>query len=79
MQPYCIYLCKSRKLQMASTEKVWKYKQIIKQLLNSVLVGYEELLGPWFVLSALAFADNTNLCLYIIPHILRGLNSIIDQ
>ena len=36
--------------------KVRKYKQIIKQLLNSVLVGYEELLRPRFVLS-----DNTNL------------------
>ena len=41
----------------------------IKQLLNSVLVGYEELLGQRFVLSALpkpkAEADNTN----------RGLNN----
>ena len=35
--------------------KVRKYKEIIKQLLNSVLVGYEELLWPQFVLSASAF------------------------
>ena len=43
-------------------EKVRKYKQIIKQLLNSVLVEYEELLRPRFVLSA--SGDNTHLCLY---------------
>ena len=36
-------------------EKVRKCKQIIKQLLTSVLVGYEELLRPQFVLSASAF------------------------
>ena len=36
-------------------EKVRKHKYIIKQLLNSVLVGYEELLRHRFVLSASAF------------------------
>ena len=36
-------------------EKVRKYKQTIKQLLNSVLLGYEKLLRPRFVLSASAF------------------------
>ena len=35
--------------------KVRKYKKIIKQLLNSVLVGFEELLRHWFLLSASAF------------------------
>ena len=39
------------------------FKKIIKQLLNSVLAGYDELLRPRFVLSASASADNTNLCL----------------
>ena len=36
-------------------EKVHKCKWIIKQLLNEVLVGYEELLRPQFVLSTSAF------------------------
>ena len=31
------------------------FQKIIKQLLNSVLVGYEELLRPRFVVSASAF------------------------
>ena len=40
------------------------FQKIIKQLLNSVLAGYEELLRPRFVLSASAL---------IIPHILLDL------
>ena len=40
-------------------------KLIIKELLNSVLVGYEELcgLGLFYLLQPSASADNTNLCL----------------
>ena len=63
IRPYDVTLtytayAKCGKIQMAGffKGKVRKYKQIIKQLLNSVLVGYEELLRPRFVLS-----DNTNL------------------
>ena len=36
-------------------EKIRKYKNIIKQLFNLVLVGYEELLRPRFVLSVSVF------------------------
>ena len=43
-------------------EKIRKYKWMIKQLVNSVLVGYEELLRPRFA-KPKASADNTNLCL----------------
>ena len=50
----CLY-AKSQNTIDFFKEKVRKYKQIIKQLLNSVLVGYEELLRPRFVLSTSAF------------------------
>ena len=44
---------------------------IIKQLLNSVLAGYEELLKPRFVLSASAFGfGTTQTSVLIIFHIL---------
>ena len=36
----------------SSRERFANTNKIIKQLLNSVLVGYEELLRPWFVLSS---------------------------
>ena len=48
-------------------EKVRKYEWIIKQFLNSVLVGYEKLLRPRFVLST------TQTSALIIPHILLDL------
>ena len=46
----------------------------IKQLLNSVLAGYEELLRQRFVLWLRQIAQTEAL---IIPHILREPNSII--
>ena len=47
---------KCGKIQMASsTERFVNTKKIIKQLLNSVLRGFEELLRHWFLLSASAF------------------------
>ena len=81
IRPYDVTLiyaayAKCGKIQMACAknqntndffmEKVRKCKKIIKQLLNSVLVGYEELLRPQFVLS-------TQTSALIIPHILLDL------
>ena len=55
-------------------EKIRKYKWIIKQLLNSVLVGYEELLRPRLVIYlSLRLWQITQTSALIIPHILLDL------
>ena len=48
-------LCQNLKYKWLLQEKGSQIQKIIKQLLNSVLVRYEELLRPRFVLSASAF------------------------
>ena len=55
----------------SSRERFANTNKIIKQLLNSVLVGYEELLRPWFVLSSII--PHILLLIIIIPHILLDL------
>ena len=54
------------------------FQKIIKQLLKSVLVGYEKLLRPRFVLSLCAIY-NTNLCLNNSSHPARPHSIIVYQ